>query len=128
MSALEGRRIIVLEDNFLVAELIADTISMRGGTPVGPFTTVDSALDYLQEGGRADAALLDVNLDRSSFEIAAWLKVLGIPFVFATGHASDIPSEFRDAILCCKPFTPAALLIAIRSALSSGENEARRRA
>jgi CheY-like chemotaxis protein len=125
MSAVEGRRVMIVEDNFLIAGVIADTISARGGCVLGPYLALGDAISALESGVAPDVALLDVNLDGTSFGVAAMLTDRAIPYVFVTGHAADIPPALRHEIICCKPFTSASLLIALRAALAR-EPELRR--
>jgi DNA-binding response OmpR family regulator len=118
MSTVENQRIMIVEDNALIAGFISDSICAKGGKAVGPYHRIADAIRALDdESNLPDAALLDVNLDGTSFEIAARLRNHNIPFVFVTGHAADIPIEFRDVLLCAKPFTPSSLLNALGTAI-----------
>jgi DNA-binding response OmpR family regulator len=128
MGVISGKRILIVEDNFLIAEIISDTVQSKGGFPIGPFHQVDHVLEYLHEGGLVDVAILDWHLDRTSIDIASLLKVKAVPTIFVTGFAADLPSEFRDEVICCKPFTAASLTIALSAALAGPAIEARRSA
>lgn len=113
---------MIVEDNSLVGELIADEITKRGGESIGPYDTIDGAATAIASLVESpDVVLLDVNLDGTTFDIAAQLRRRGIPFIFVTGNASDIPAEFKDAIVCCKPFSIASLLMALRVAFAPQE-------
>lgn len=88
MSAeLGGRRILVVEDESLVAMLIETILEDLGGETVGPLASVEEALAFLGDGPALDAALLDVNLaGRQVFPVAEALAASGVPFVFSTGY------------------------------------------
>ncbi len=118
MVSIAAKRILIVEDNGLVGEVIADAIAEAGGCPIGPVLTENEALDLIDHEGKApDAAVLDVDLDGSSFHVAERLRRLGVPFIFATGNAKEIPDAFRAAPVCEKPYTARSLLRALESAL-----------
>lgn len=104
-GAMAGKRILVVEDEMIVAMLIEDILSDAGATVVGPAARVSRALDLLGGGG-VDAALLDVNLaGEMTTPVAEELRRLGIPFAFATGYgAAGVPEGFAGQPLLQKPF------------------------
>lgn len=119
MSDIADKRVLIVEDNSLIGEVIADTITDAGGWPIGPVLTETEALDVINYNPDApDAAVLDVSLNGTSFGVAARLQELGVPFIFATGSTHDIPEAFRDAPVCQKPYTPISLLAALRRAMA----------
>jgi DNA-binding response OmpR family regulator len=100
-------RILIVEDEPLIAMMIEDFLDVLGKTAAGSADTVDAALAMIAEGG-IDAAILDVNLrcGEKSFPIADALAAKGIPFVFATGGSQDMVAEgYRDRPTLPKPFT-----------------------
>lgn len=99
-----GKRILVVEDEFLLADETRKKLTKLGATVVGPTPRVDEAL-ILIEDEQIDAAILDVFLsDSLVFPVAERLEILGIPFVFATAYdASVIPGRFSGYVLCEKP-------------------------
>ena len=108
---MRGSRILVVEDNYLLAEVICDFVADCGMQPVGPAAGLDTGLVYAGEAP-LDAAILDINLDgRLCFPICGLLAQRGIPFCFLTGysHLSLIPQQFRRAPLISKPFEPDEL-------------------
>jgi CheY-like chemotaxis protein len=118
MRDIIDKRVLIVEDNSLIGEVIAETISDAGGWPIGPVLTEIEALDMINYDNHApDAAVIDIGLDGRSFGVASRLRELGVPFVFATGYAQDIPAEFDDAPVCEKPYTPHALLTALQSVI-----------
>ena len=108
---LAGRRLLVVEDEFFVAEHIAMLLEDFGCEVVGPVGTIDQALAYVAEGA-LDGALLDANLDgASSAPIAEALRAGSVPFVVVTGYgARKLGDEVLDnAPRLIKPFSTASL-------------------
>lgn len=102
--SLEGKQVLVVEDELLIALLIVDMLAEEGCGVVGPFSTVESALDAAQTE-RFDLALLDVNLaGEKVFPVAEALSARKIPFMFLTGYGDTaIPGKMLRNV-CCKPF------------------------
>lgn len=100
-----GKRILVVEDEMIVAMLIEDILTDAGATVVGPAARVSRALDLLQTEP-VDAALLDVNLaGEMTTPVAEELRRRGIPFAFATGYGvAGVPEGFAGQPLLQKPF------------------------
>ncbi|GAA0638528.1 response regulator [Brevundimonas lenta] len=117
-ETLSGRRILVVEDESLVAMLLETILEDMGCTPVGPASTVDEGLALLN-GESIDGALLDVNVaGRQIFPVAQALKERGVPFVFSTGYGEGgLPDEWRGQPTIQKPFTEAAVRDALMKAL-----------
>ena len=116
---LSGRRVLVVEDESLVAMLLETILEDMGCTPVGPASNVDEGEAIARDTVNLDAALLDVNLaGRQVFPVAAVLKARGVPFVFSTGYGeSGLPDEWRGNPTIQKPFTEAAVRDALMQAL-----------
>ena len=116
---LSGRRVLVVEDESLVAMLLETILEDMGCTPVGPASNVDEGEAIARDTVDLDAALLDVNLaGRQVFPVAAVLKARGVPFVFSTGYGeSGLPDEWRGTPTIQKPFTEAAVRDALMQAL-----------
>lgn len=105
-------RILIVEDDYLIAEHIADVVRSAGGLVVGPYASLFEALSHLDDRGAIDGAILDINLaEQSSFPLAQALQSTRIPFLFLTGmERRDLPTEFARASYVQKPFQPAALV------------------
>ena len=116
---LSGRRVLVVEDESLVAMLLETILEDMGCTPVGPASNVDEGEAIARDTVDLDAALLDVNLaGRQVFPVAAVLKARGVPFVFSTGYGeSGLPDEWRGNPTIQKPFTEAAVRDALMQAV-----------
>jgi CheY-like chemotaxis protein len=92
-ARLEGSRILVVEDEPLIAMLIEDILREQGCDVVGPASTVADGL-RLATGDRLDAALLDVNIgEETVYPVADALRRLDVPFVFVTGLQGESLSE-----------------------------------
>ena len=118
-EALSGRRVLIVEDESLVAMLLETILEDMGCTPVGPAANIDEGLKLATDGERLDAALLDVNVaGRQVFPVAEALKERGIPFVFSTGYGEGgLPDEWRGQRTIQKPFTEAAVRDALMAAM-----------
>lgn len=113
-----GRRVLVVEDESLVAMLLETILEDMGCETVGPASTIEEGL-RLAADERIDAALLDVNVSgRQVFPIARALKDRGVPFVFSTGYGEGgLPDEWRGHATLQKPFTEAAVRAALMAAM-----------
>jgi len=118
-QALTGRRVLVVEDESLVAMLLETILEDMGCTPVGPVATVDEGLAAVDAEASLDAALLDVNVaGREVFPIAEALKARGVPFVFSTGYGEGgLPDAWRGHPTVQKPFTESAIRDALMKAM-----------
>jgi DNA-binding response OmpR family regulator len=83
---LAGRRILLVEDEYLIAMEMERWLHDAGAVVIGPVPSVDLALDLIDESP-PDAAILDVNLGEGQrvFPVADRLDELGVPYLFATG-------------------------------------------
>ncbi|MCA1196746.1 response regulator [Sphingomonas sp. R647] len=105
------QRILVVEDEPLIAMMIEDFLDMLGKDHAGTAESVAGALEIVAGGG-VDAAILDVNLSggEQSWPIADALAAKGLPFVLATGGSGDMVAEaYRDRPVLAKPFTMDAV-------------------
>ncbi|MCL6699620.1 GAF domain-containing protein [Sphingomonas sp. NSE70-1] len=108
---LRGKRLLVIEDEPLVAMEMATQLSLAGADIIGQAGNTSSALQLIAEE-RFDAALLDANLGGHAVdEIAACLTRNNIPFAFVSGYGREsLPKSFANAELMSKPFDPDRLL------------------
>jgi len=116
MSAiLAGRRILVVEDEMLVAMSIEDTLIDAGGEVVGPAPTVGRALGLLQDEPKIDAVVLDMNLQgHSGLPVADACDERSIPFLILSGYGDTALSGTRHAApILSKPFASAVLVKAL---------------
>ena len=102
---LTGLRLLVVEDEPVVAMELEDLIGSLGGEAVGPFGRVGDALEALGRE-RVNGAVLDVRLDgETTFEVADVLLLAANPILFVTGGAvGSIPERYRQVPRLHKPF------------------------
>ena len=120
VGPLSGTRVLLVEDETLVAMLLEDMIGDLGGAVVGSASRVGRALDLVREqGDEIDLAVLDVNLGgEDAFPVASLLAERGVPFVFSTGYGSaGLPEPWRSRPTLQKPFTQAQVETVLRQAL-----------
>ncbi|MDR3511777.1 MAG: response regulator [Caulobacteraceae bacterium] len=110
-----GRRVLIVDDEVLIAMLLADMLEELGCTVVGPAHDLETAAT-MAKAGDFDWAVLDLNLDGApAFPIAAILRERTIPFVFASGYGVAEPgSGFEAAPVIQKPFDVGELATALR--------------
>lgn len=115
------RRILVVEDESLIALFISEVLETAGLEVVGPCPTVSKALAQLAIPDCCDAAVLDASLrNESAVPVARALVALGIPFVVATGYnESQLPPELAAMPVLAKPVNTEELLAHVRRALST---------
>ncbi|ODM44859.1 response regulator [Cereibacter johrii] len=116
-------RILILEDDYLLAADLVTQIRELGQRVIGPFPDVHEAMDLLDE---IEAAILDVRLgDETSFDMADCLMNRQVPFVFSTGYdRSVIPERFPLVPVFAKPSLASAMLRQLRQQSESLEREA----
>jgi DNA-binding response OmpR family regulator len=113
---LNGRRVLVVEDEALISLMLEDALESAGAVVVGPASTVKGALDLLGEEA-IDCAVLDVKLnDGISVPVAEALAALGIRFVIATG-SDTIPAGYNGAPVLHKVFLPDEVIDVIADIL-----------
>jgi CheY-like chemotaxis protein len=103
-DALSGRRVLVVEDEALVAALLSDMLEDAGATVIGPAGTLGDAAALARDAD-VDAAILDVNLHGQRVDpVAATLAERGVPFAFATGYGRAPAGPFETAPVLGKPY------------------------
>ena len=128
-SGARGARILLCEDEPIVAMDVQMTVEAEGYRVAGPYARLDRALEAMEgpSGEGIAAAILDVRLkDGDVFPLAEVLAARGIPLVFHSGHVleSDVCDRFPGARFCPKPVSPNCLLDAL-AAFSGAEEPAR---
>lgn len=111
-ASLTGRRILVVEDEYFLADDLERALRGLGAEVIGPVGNVGDALNILERGGILHGAVLDVNIrDQIIFPIARGLAARHVPFVFTTGYdKGTIGPEFEHVPLWEKPIDIAAML------------------
>ena len=113
-GALAHRRVLVVEDEYFIADDMVRVLRKLGAEVAGPVQTAEKAMTLLRDSP-VDVAVLDINLrGRMVFLAADALRNLGVPFVFATGYTgAAVPPDYSDVPLWEKPFQPEELAKAL---------------
>jgi CheY-like chemotaxis protein len=113
--SLSGRRVLIVEDEYFVADDLGRALTQLGAEVLGPVATCEEAFDLLSTGEWIDLAVLDINLQGESvFPVADTLLEQGVPFLFATGYdQTAIPAQYQQVLRWEKPFAPEALAQAL---------------
>ena len=129
-EGLVGRRILVVEDEPLLADELMDELLGIGAGPIGPVPSVDLALQALADGPKPDAALLNVYLrGAESFPVADDLIKRGVPFLFVTGNDAFVRQRYPTIPVHPKPsdmpllLKALSLLVGSHSELDRAEHE-----
>ena len=115
LRSLRDKNVLIVEDEYLIAMDLENTLREQGAHVVGPAASVDEALELLAHA-HVDCAVLDVNLQGERiYAVADSLRVAGIPYVFATGYApSTIAPGYEDVPCLTKPFDPEVVTSMLR--------------
>lgn len=121
---LSGCRILVVEDEYMIADDITQALVAAGAEVLGPVASAADAAELIAGGGRIDAAILDINLrDGAVFPAADTLAERDIPFAFATGYEQwSLPERFQGRPVVEKPFS-ASNIAALVEPLAGGRRE-----
>jgi CheY-like chemotaxis protein len=108
---LSGRRVLVVEDEYFLADDIARALQSLGARVLGPVAELSDAAHLLEGQPMVDAAIVDINLrGELVFPFARRLRARNIPFVFTTGYdKGTIDAEFQDVLRWEKPLDVAAM-------------------
>jgi DNA-binding response OmpR family regulator len=110
---LEGRKILIVEDDYMVAQLLTDMLEEAGAQVVGPFGWLEEALRVANdEAATFDSAILDVDLHgKQSYPVADALAARNVKVIFCTGYdGGGVAEDYRSYPHCTKPFGMQALL------------------
>jgi len=119
-SPLRDRRILIVEDEYLIAMSLQDALENAGSVVVGPVPSVDKAIKTIESEPHIDAAILDVNLGGVlAYPVADMLIARKIPFVFTSGYEDNVlRSRYAQIKNCPKPYMFQAIEEALVEAMS----------
>jgi DNA-binding NtrC family response regulator len=118
-GALNGARILVVEDDFLISSELDSILADAGATVLGPCRTLAQA-ERVMEGSSISAAILDFRIgNATTLQVAEQLHSQGIPLVFFTGQTNtgQIQSACPGAKVISKPFQRRAIVAALADVL-----------
>ncbi|MET0660861.1 MAG: response regulator [Steroidobacteraceae bacterium] len=123
-NALRNRRILVVEDECLIALDLCSMLDRLGATVVGPVPSMEDAMDILDSLGPLDAAVLDINLGSARvYPLADALEARHVPYVFHTGHDElGLPERYRSVPRCEKPIRIETVVEIVRQQLEATEH------
>jgi len=121
LATLQGRRVLMVEDEYMIAEEIASVLGDAGADVLGPVPSVNDAMRLVAAEDRMDCALLDVNLGNETiWPVVDALLARGVPLVLATGYdAGAIPKAYAHLPHCEKPASGQDLARALARVLAS---------
>jgi DNA-binding response OmpR family regulator len=124
--ARAAHRVLVVEDEWMLALAIAALLRGMGCEVIGPVGRVAEATEVIANP-ELDAAILDLNLNGElSYSLASQLQRRGCPFLFLTGYdPGAVPKEFAGVTLLEKPFTDAELVAGVEAMLARRDPAAR---
>jgi CheY-like chemotaxis protein len=117
---LNGKRILIVEDEFVVAIDLADEVIASGGTVIEAVGSVDAALDIIATTD-LDGAVLDIKLrGQTAFLVADALAARHIPFVIESGYVRpcEAPTRHANVPWLEKPCSPGAVCHALDDVIS----------
>jgi CheY-like chemotaxis protein len=119
-SPLRDRRILIVEDEYLIAMSLQDALENAGSVVVGPVPSVDKAIKAIEFDPHIDAAVVDVNLGGVlAYAVADMLIARKIPFVFTSGYEDNVlRNRYAQVKNCPKPYLFRAMEEALVEAMS----------
>jgi CheY-like chemotaxis protein len=107
---LSGQRVLIVEDEYFLAQDLAEYLNHLGVEVIGPVGTVTDALELLHYAD-IQGAVLDINLrGERVYPVADVLEQKQVPFVFASGYGEELePNAYTDIPRCIKPLDFAEL-------------------
>jgi DNA-binding response OmpR family regulator len=118
---LADKRVLVVEDEYIIALNLAGELADRGAVVIGPVGIVESALDAIKNTD-LDGTILDINLrGKEAFSVADALADRHVPFVFATGReiSDGIPARHVNVRRFEKPTPPGVICDALEAAIAA---------
>ncbi|RZL29559.1 MAG: response regulator [Sphingomonas sp.] len=117
-ASLQDRRVLIVEDEYMIAEAMSRGLRRAGATVLGPVANVAAALALLRKE-KVDSAVLDINLgDQKVYPVVDALLAQGARCVFATGNdPAEIPATYASMRRCEKPVDSVCLVQALNEGI-----------
>lgn len=118
-GSLKGLRVLILEDEFFLADDLARALRGAGAVPVGPVSTVDQA-EELMSRETVDAAILDLNLHgQMASDFVERLTATELPCLIISGYAADaVPQSVSSVPRLEKPVSPSVVIDSLAAGLT----------
>jgi len=122
-GSLKGCRILVVEDEYFLAEDIGRALRELDASIVGPVGDLADGMAVLSNDNAISGAVLDVNVrDEKIFPLARELRARNVPFVFTTGYDSNVlEAEFQRVPRWTKPVDVSAVALGLAQLIARGE-------
>ena len=121
MSAQHDRpTVLVVEDEFIIALDLSETVQDLGYALEGPFAATESALEAIDDRV-PDVAILDVYCaDGDVYPVADALTAKGVPIIFHSGHVppQEVRERYPQALACSKPCPPSKMIDMVQEAVA----------
>jgi CheY-like chemotaxis protein len=119
---LSGRRVLVIEDEYFLADDIARALRELGARVLGPIGELEEAMSLIDSDVSIDGAVVDINLRSDMvFPLARTLRARKVPFVFTTGYdRKSVEAEFGDVRLWEKPLDIPAMTHELAGMINGG--------
>lgn len=118
---LSSRKVLVVEDEYFLADELLELLKGAGATIIGPVATAADALTLLLGGAKPDLAVLDIDLKgQDVYSVSDALAARNIPFIFATGYGEvDVVQRFRHIGRAQKPINTSKLDTLLRNLVAA---------
>lgn len=115
VSPLRGKRVLVVEDEYMIADDLASELRHAGAEVIGPAASLPQAMRLIAQTDRLDGAVLDINLRETlAYPLIDQLIDTGVRVLISSGYdEAMIPERYRHLPRCEKPVSPHKLLLAV---------------
>jgi CheY-like chemotaxis protein len=122
---LQGKRVLILEDEYFIANDLSEALRSAGAEVVGPFNRAPPALAAILTQV-PDYAVVDINLGGIvSYEVADALVAQRVPFVIASGYErSAMPARYAEVPFCQKPVSTNDVLLGLAQSATANASKA----
>lgn len=118
-TSIKGARVLIVEDEYMIADDLARALREAGGDPVGPVSTLEQAEEILGQA-HVDAAIFDLDLrGKMAFDLIERLVASGLPCLIVSGYGDDVLPETLDRVSRLeKPVNPKTVIERLGNELS----------
>lgn len=123
-ECIDHPRILLVEDNFIIAEGLRVIVENAGMEVMGPALSLPQALELIEELPSLEAAIVDLNLNgEASLPVLDVLMARAVPVLLMTGYdISVLPMPYRTLANCEKPVCPVEIIEQVRALIATGRH------